>query len=462
LPDSPSVGSEQPDATRSNAGRRSIARFLLRPIGLLIGLALLFPAAAASPEPAQAGGSCTGWGSTTVPPNTIRVLRKSGYIETVDFKRYVNVVMGKEWGSRLPFELLKAGAQASKQYAWYWTLEGKHRSSYFYGGKCYDVKDTTADQLYKPETAIITDKHRDAVDAIWGLSLRKSGKFIMTQYAYGKLGVECGADYNGKKLFERSAKQCAKAGWSFSRILAKYYGPDISETWNDGSASGSASSSTSFKATVSVPRSLFRTGSSATKAPVLVTWEPTSGASAISKYQVQRRVSGVWNNLGGQPASDTDYDLNVNWGTAQKFRVRAKNSSGTAGAWSTGPSFTPVRVDDRSSAVSWSGSWTRKSDSSAVKGTTTMSKQAGASVTYKFTGRAIALVATKGPGRGKANIYVNGNLQATVDLYKSTKQSGRVVYSRSWAKSATRTVKVVVAGTSGRPRVDIDAFLAIR
>jgi hypothetical protein len=36
------------------------------------------------------------------------------------------------------------------------------------------------------------------------------------------------------------------------------------------------------------------------------------------------------------------------------------------------------------------------------------------------------------------------------------------VWQRHFSTSATRTIKVVVQGTAGRPRFDIDAFVVLR
>ena len=37
-----------------------------------------------------------------------------------------------------------------------------------------------------------------------------------------------------------------------------------------------------------------------------------------------------------------------------------------------------------------------------------------------------------------------------------------VAWQRTWSTSATRTIRLVVVGTSGRPRVDLDAFAVLR
>jgi len=62
------------------------------------------------------------------------------------------------------------------------------------------------------------------------------------------------------------------------------------------------------------------------------------------------------------------------------------------------------------------------------------------------------------PRPGKAAIYVNGTKVATVDLYSATAQAQRVVWVGSWTTATSRTVTIRVAGTAGRPRIDLDAL----
>ncbi|MEX2547020.1 MAG: SpoIID/LytB domain-containing protein, partial [Chloroflexota bacterium] len=172
---------------------------------------------------ASAGPSCSGWKSLTQPPRTIRVLRlASGRVQTVSFRKYIVTVMGKEWPSYLPQAVVEAGAVAVKQYAWYHAVYSSRSSS----GRCFDVKDGTGDQLYRPGKARIRPDHHHAVDATWNVTLRKNGRFFMTGYRRGDK-VRCGRDATGYKLFARSAVQCARRGLGWREILRKYYGPSL-------------------------------------------------------------------------------------------------------------------------------------------------------------------------------------------------------------------------------------------
>lgn len=229
-------------STPGETGRSRPARLAL---GLVVAIALLVPAAAGpTAETVIAANSCTGWSSTSQPPRTIRVLRGTGQVDVVDFKRYVVVVTAKEWPSYLPMAAIEAGAAAVKQYGWIKALAGNHRPYYVTkSGKCYDVVDGTRDQLYKPQLANVSPRVRDAVDRIWNITLRKSGRFFLTGYRTGT-SRRCGSDADGHRLFAKSVVDCARRGLSREEIQFRYYGKDLTIHNSSGTAvraSGSAS-----------------------------------------------------------------------------------------------------------------------------------------------------------------------------------------------------------------------------
>jgi hypothetical protein len=174
----------------------------------------------ASP-PQVAAASCSGWTSSSTPPSSIRVYRTHlGRIDQVNFRTYVYRVVAKEWGDAR-YELLRAGGMAVKQYAWYRVLH--HRSTYWHNGHCYDIKDSTADQLYKTDVTITTNQV-NAVDSMWSAHLEQNSLFL-SQYALGYRTL-CASDA-GRRLYERSARDCVRRGWSAERILQRYYNANI-------------------------------------------------------------------------------------------------------------------------------------------------------------------------------------------------------------------------------------------
>jgi hypothetical protein len=102
------------------------------------------------------------------------------------------------------------------------------------------------------------------------------------------------------------------------------------------------------------------------------------------------------------------------------------------------------------------------SASSASNGKLHSSTRTGASVEFKTTARAISVVGRKGPANGKAKVYVDGAYVQTIDFYRSSTQYRVVVFNKSWSTNGVHSVKLVVAGTSGHPRVEVDAFPILR
>jgi hypothetical protein len=122
-----------------------------------------------------------------------------------------------------------------------------------------------------------------------------------------------------------------------------------------------------------------------------------------------------------------------------------------------------VRVtQENSSAIHYKGTWHTVSSSGYLGGHARYSTDAGAKATYRVYGRAAAIVGTLGPTRGKMQIYVNGSLKQTIDLYRASVGTRRIVAKLTWSSLNFRTITIRVVGTSGHPRVDLDAILALR
>ena len=209
---------------------------------LVVALAL---ASVASPSgspwvsTARAAGTCTGWTSDSIPPTTIRVLRtsgpSSGLVQVVPFHDYVTVVMAAEWGAGNPAEALKAGAVAVKEYAWYQAMFWRGGSAS--DGSCYDVVDSSVDQVYAPETRVPAASLIAAVDATWGITVRRNTGIFSTHYRAG-VDVGCAVNADGTNLYQLSATHCAQDGMTFDVILTTYYGPGVVIA---GAAPGTAS-----------------------------------------------------------------------------------------------------------------------------------------------------------------------------------------------------------------------------
>ena len=220
--------SVSPLESTAHAGPSDVA---LAPVARALGSV----ASALGPARADAATQCTGWTSTTVPPTTIRVYRTTGpaagTVQVVPFADYVKVVMAAEWGASAPTEALKAGAVAVKQYGWYHAMYWRGKSAP--DGSCYDVVDSTVDQMYSPETKTPAQTEIDAVDATWTMTVLKNSAFFATHYDAGS-NVACGTNATGWYLYQLSAMNCARSGMVAPDILTTYYDPGAQVLPGDG------------------------------------------------------------------------------------------------------------------------------------------------------------------------------------------------------------------------------------
>ncbi len=111
--------------------------------------------------------------------------------------------------------------------------------------------------------------------------------------------------------------------------------------------------------------------------------------------------------------------------------------------------------------VTRTGTWSIANSSSFDGGHDRYSTKANSSMSATFTGTGVAWVAPTGPTRGAARVYLDGVLQKAVSLYSKTATFRKLMYTHMWAAQGTHTLKIVVVGTAGRPRVDVDAFVVL-
>lgn len=173
-------------------------------------------------SPPAAAASCSSWTSESQPPPSIRVFRAaSGAVDIVDFKAYVKNVLSREWIGSWTVESLRSGALAVKNYAWYYVLHWRGQVADG-SGQCFDVSDTTRDQVYDPSRPTWTSA-ATAVDATWSTRALQDGHIFPTFYNAGAPYEACGANANGWKMYQWGTQACGLAGRTAAQIMALYY-----------------------------------------------------------------------------------------------------------------------------------------------------------------------------------------------------------------------------------------------
>ena len=212
---------------------------------------------------------------------------------------------------------------------------------------------------------------------------------------------------------------------------------------------------------VGAPGRSFVTGSEVVsgRVPLRVRWTGSDSGAGIARYRLEQGTDGHAWTLASADVTKSFMDRPVTSGHTYRFRVTAIDGAGNASPRSTGPTISIQRYGESDSRVSYSGTWRLMYGGDYWGVAVRSSSQAGAKASIMFTGRAIAWVGSKGPDRGKADVFVDGQKVATIDLWASSTQDRRVLWTKSWSSSDSRRVTIKVLGTTGRPRVDVDGFV---
>ncbi len=220
------------------------------------------------------------------------------------------------------------------------------------------------------------------------------------------------------------------------------------------------------------PRVTFRTGAALSSAgsgalvPVLARWP--AGSATASTRVATNTDGGAFTTVSTVTATPAavrgaSLSLSLNHGHGIRIQdVAPPSSGGTIGAAVRSLPFTLAAIQESSSRLAFEGSWATISNGSVSGGHARSTTHAGASVSATFTGRGIAWVGSTGPGFGSARVFIDGRAVATVSAASSSGSPRTLLWAASWIASGQHTVKIVANGTSGHPRIELDAFVVLQ
>ncbi len=196
---------------------------------------------------------------------------------------------------------------------------------------------------------------------------------------------------------------------------------------------------------------------------VRLTWSTVTDPSGIVEHQVRRSTDGgsTWTTFPGT-TTGTSYIVTPTTGQATRYCVVAVDGAGNQSACVAGTPVTASIVQQTAASISYAGTWSTQASAGFSAGSLKYATAAGASATATFTGRSIALVTTVAANRGKVKILQGSTLLAVVDLAAGPRGNQRVVWQKTWPTAVARTIRIVGLGTTGRPRIDVDAFVILR
>lgn len=196
--------------------------------------------------------------------------------------------------------------------------------------------------------------------------------------------------------------------------------------------------------------------------PVRIVLGGSDARSGIASFDVARSVDGSAFATLSTATAAASLDTTLSSGRTYRFRVRTRDHAGNVSGWVEGALLKAGLTQQTSSGITYRGTWSTGKVTSYSGGSARFTKSSTASATYTVTGRGVALITTKSTDRGKVKVYIDGTYVRTVDLYRSSVEYRVLAFSMKFSTRGTHTIKLVGVGTSGRPRVDLDAFALIR
>lgn len=211
----------------------------------------------------------------------------------------------------------------------------------------------------------------------------------------------------------------------------------------------------------SIPRLSVPTGSHMGTSAVTaaIAWNASVANGVVSSTSLERSTDGgAWTRL-NKGAAATSATSSLVSGHGYRFRATTTDDHGGTSAPATSATIHVDVVQQSSRAISYTGAWANESRADLMGGHARESSSKGAKATLTFTGRAVSIVATKAPKRGKVEIWIDGRLSKTISLLGTHRHPRMVIYRAAWTTSGRHVVQVRV---HGHRLVDLDAFVIIR
>ena len=154
-------------------------------------------------------------------------------------------------------------------------------------------------------------------------------------------------------------------------------------------------------------------------------------------------------------AGQRSFDFTFRIGTSYRVALWAQDPLGN-GSYSY---LYPYFSMSQEGAATLSPGWSTSNCNCWSGGAVLKNTKANAKATYAFSGTSIAFVGDQASDRGTAKIFVDGVQRATVNMQRNNKVNRLLASVRGFAAGGQHTIQIVVQGTAGHPRVDVDAFV---
>jgi len=196
---------------------------------------------------------------------------------------------------------------------------------------------------------------------------------------------------------------------------------------------------------------------------VCIDWQPNTEANLAGYLVYKQRKNGRWRKLTRKPIADTHYYFDKGK-AGQVYAVSAVNVYGIKSEKTVveaRPSV-PVLYEESDPSITVEGLWVLEAYDGPTNGLIKVARDAGARMHFKFKGRQVKMLSAMYWTCGAANIYIDGELEATVNMYSSDTVYHVAVFDLPGLEYGDHVLTVEVLAT-GNHEVDhnfvnIDAF----
>jgi hypothetical protein len=193
--------------------------------------------------------------------------------------------------------------------------------------------------------------------------------------------------------------------------------------------------------------------------PVKVTWSGTDATSGVNHYTLyQSKDGGAFTKVATTTTGSSQRSIAP--GHTYQFKVTATDNAGNTSAGALGTVYKLTAYQENANGITYSTGWTRQKLTGADGGYVDYATAAGKTATLSFSGTQVAWVSTEGSTRGSATVKLDSGTAKTISTHTTSVKSAHIV-DLVTAKAGSHKLVIKVLGTSGHPRVDVDAFIVL-
>ena len=235
---------------------------------------------------------------------------------------------------------------------------------------------------------------------------------------------------------------------------------DMAGNWSTIASATITIDRTAPTSTMAAPRFAVDGRVTTTSFPVRVGGVATDTGSGVGRVVLQEAVgTGAFKQVLASSAATVATVRTISPSVGRTYRVGGTDRLGHVGAPTLGPTLRPYLRDETSAAIAYGAGW-RRVAATAIGSDVMRSAIGGARLDFRFTGRAVAVIAPRRSTLGRAQVYLDGRYIRTIDLRAGSAGAQLVVFSGHWNSAGPHRLTLRVVASSGRP-FDLDAVAVI-